>query len=42
MKKIFKIMAAVAALPLLWLSFVHIFIMNFKIDTDNFFDDEDI
>jgi hypothetical protein len=42
MKTIFKIMAAVAALPLLWIAFVKIFIMNFKIDLDNFFDDDDI
>lgn len=41
MKKIFKIMAAVAALPLLWLAFVQVFLMSFKVDPITF-EDEDI
>lgn len=42
MNKIFKIMTAVAVLPLLWIAFVRIFISYFKIDFDNFLDDEDL
>ena len=40
MKKMFKLVAAIAALPLLWLAFVRIFMLNFKIDPITFDDDE--
>lgn len=41
MNKIFKIMTAIAVLPVLWITFVRIFVSNFKIDFENFLDEED-
>jgi hypothetical protein len=42
MNKIFKIMTAFAVLPIIWIAFVRIFVSTFKIDFENFLDDEDL
>lgn len=41
MKKIVKIFTAVAVLPLIWIAIIRILVSYFKIDFNDFMDDED-